>query len=118
MTGRTVPLWEGSTPDAAIPPRVRVRVFERFGGKCALTGRKLLIGDDWDVDHIKPLHLGGLHREDNLQPVLRSAHREKSKAEVSAKGKADRIRQKHLGIYPKPVRTLQGRGFSENRKKR
>lgn len=115
MTGRSVPEWQGSTPDAAIPTRVRLRVFERFGGVCQLTGRRIQVGDEWDLDHRTPLHLGGRHSEDNLWPVLRSAHREKSKAEVSAKAKADRVRAKHLGIYPASKTPLKSRGFAKTR---
>jgi 5-methylcytosine-specific restriction protein A len=31
---REVPEWIGATDDAAIPARVRVRVFERYEGRC------------------------------------------------------------------------------------
>lgn len=107
MTGRSVDLWVGSTPDAAIPPRVRLRVFERHGGVCALSGRKIRVGDAWDLDHRVPLIMGGRHAEDNLQPVLKDAHREKTKADVAAKAKADRIRARHLGIA-KPKSGFRG----------
>lgn len=115
MTGRSVELWEGSTPDAAIPARVRLRVFERCGGICALSGRKIMPGDEWDVDHRKPLSMGGLHREDNLQLVWRPAHREKTAQEAGKRAKADRMRMKHLGIYPKSKARLRGRGFEKTR---
>lgn len=116
MTGRSVPLWEGSSPDAKIPTRVKLRVFERAGGRCALSGRRIRPTDEWDLDHIVPLHLGGLHREDNLQVVIREAHREKTSREMTAKAKADRIRAKHLGIYPPSRRPLKGgRGFQKTR---
>lgn len=118
MTGRTVELWQGATPDAAIPARVRLRVFERHGGVCALTGRKIMPGDAWDLDHRVPLILGGRHAEDNLQPVLKEAHREKTKADVGAKAKADRIRKKHLGIWPAPARKIQSRPFPGGRNRR
>lgn len=115
MTGRSVPAWQGSTPDAAIPPRVRLRVFERCGGVCALTGRKIMPGDEWDVDHRTPLSMGGLHAEHNLQVVWRPAHREKTAAEASLRAKADRIRQKHLGIYPRSKAKIRSRGFDKSR---
>lgn len=111
---RSVSTWEGSTPDAAIPTRVRLRVFEAFGGKCALTGRKIQAGMPWDLDHRVPLILGGRHAEDNLQPVLKDAHREKTKADVAAKSKADRIRAKHLGVWPRSKRPLKSRGFQKS----
>lgn len=115
MTGRTVESWVGKTPDSAIPLRVRLRVFQRCGGICALSGRKIMPGDEWDLDHVKPLSMGGLHAETNLQVVWRPAHREKTAAEAGPRAKADRIRAKHLGTYPKPKRPLKSRGFEPSR---
>lgn len=114
-TARSIPEWIGATPDADIPRRVRARVFDRFGGVCQLTGRKIGAGERWDCDHIKRLRDGGRHAETNLQPVLAEAHRVKSAAEVSDGAKADRIRAKHLGIWPKSRAPLKGRGFPKTR---
>lgn len=111
MTGRSVPEWRGSTPDAKVPTAVRLRVFAAHGGRCHLSGRLIRPGDVWDLDHIKPLHLGGAHAESNLAPALKEAHREKSAAEVSAKAKADRVRAKHLGAWPKSPFRLRARKF-------
>jgi 5-methylcytosine-specific restriction protein A len=105
MTGRSVPEWVGSSPDAPIPPRVRLRVFERYAGVCQLTGRKIRAGDKWDLDHRIALANGGTHSEDNLQPVSREAHREKTRQDVALKSKAARVRAKHLGIA-KPKSSL------------
>lgn len=96
---RTVPEWIGATDDAAIPPRVKLRIFEASGGKCHLTGRKIMPGDAWDCDHILALCNGGEHRESNLAPAIRSAHRAKTAEDVAQRAKADRVRKKHLGIY-------------------
>lgn len=116
MTGRTVPEWRGKNPDSAIPPRVRLRVFEAHGGVCALTGQKIRPGDEWDLDHKTALANGGEHRETNLHPVLRTAHREKTKADVALKAKADRVRKKHLGIA-KPKAALPGSRQSKWKRK-
>ncbi len=95
---RSVPLWVGKTDDAAIPPRVRLRVFERFGGVCQLSRRKIMAGDAWQVDHIIALANGGTHSEDNLQPVLVDAHKAKTALDVKIKAKVARQKAKHLGI--------------------
>ncbi len=100
MTRRSVPEWIGSTPDTAIPPRVRLRVFETFGGVCQLSDRKIFPGDKWQLDHIVALSVGGEHRESNLQPVLDIPHKAKTRADVAAKAKADRLRKKHIGAMP------------------
>ena len=95
---RSVPEWIGATPDTAIPARVRVRVFERFGGVCQETGRKIAAGEAWDCDHTIALINGGEHREGNMRPVLRAAHRAKTKDDVAMKAKTARVRKKHLGL--------------------
>lgn len=98
MTRRAVPEWVGATPDSAIPPRVKLRIWERAGGICGLTGRKIMPGDAYDFDHIVALANGGEHREANLRPVLRDAHRAKTAEDVAEKARVDRKRKKHLGM--------------------
>ena len=103
MTKRGTDEWIGKTPDQKIPPRVRLRVFEAFGGICAETGRKIMPGDDWDCDHRIALANGGEHRESNLRPVLREAHRAKTAEDVRLKAKIERVRKKHVGAAQKPA---------------
>lgn len=113
--GRIVSEWVARHPDQAIPPKVKARIWIRCQGRCALTGVKLGPGVPHDFDHIKPLSMGGEHREANLQLVSRDAHRRKTAAEAPARAKADRIRAKHLGLYPRSKRPLQSRGFEKTR---
>jgi len=112
---RSTEEWIGKTDDTAIPPRVRLRVFEKYGGICQLSNRKILAGDQWDLDHIKALWRGGEHRESNLHPVLRESHREKSSEEQSIQAKCDRIRKKHLGIWPSSKAKIRSAGFGKTR---
>jgi 5-methylcytosine-specific restriction protein A len=119
---RKVPEWVGKTPDTPVPTAVKLRVFARYDGRCYLTGQKINAGDEWDTEHVKPLRsaLPGephLNRESNLAPALKAAHAEKTAAENSAGAKADRIRAKHLGIWPRSKTPLKGRGFSTGRNK-
>ncbi len=113
---RSVPEWIGRTDDAKVPPRVRLRIFEREGGKCHLSGRKIMPGDPWDLDHKVALINGGEHRESNLFPALRDKHREKTKQDVAQKAISARVRSKHLGIRPEP--TLRSAGFPSRPKQR
>lgn len=98
---RTVDEWIGRNDDAMPPARVKARVIERQGGKCALTGREFRPGDSIHFDHVVPLFLAGENRESNLQAVIAEAHRRKSAAELTVKAKIDRQRQKHLGVKAK-----------------
>ncbi|MFD2248891.1 5-methylcytosine-specific restriction endonuclease McrA [Pseudochelatococcus lubricantis] len=97
-TSRSVPEWIGASPDAAIPARVRVRVFERHGGICYRTGRKIRAGDKWQVDHIVAIINGGENRESNLAPILDDAHKAKTAEDVKIKAKTARLKKAHLGI--------------------
>jgi 5-methylcytosine-specific restriction protein A len=114
MTGRSVPEWIGSSPDAKVPPRVRLRIFEREGGKCWISGRKIRPGDLWDLDHKVALINGGEHRESNLFPALRDKHRQKTREDVRQKSEAARVRSKHLGIRRAP--TIRSAGFAKREK--
>lgn len=98
---REVPEWIGANDDTPIPPRVKLRVFERYGGVCYLTGRKIRPGDQWDCDHVVALINQGENRESNLAPALKEAHREKTKADVAEKSKVARMKAKNLGLWPK-----------------
>lgn len=100
---RSTEEWIGKTPDSKIPPRVRLRVFEAFGGICAETGRKIMPGDEWDCDHRIAIANGGENRESNLRPVLREAHRVKTAEDVRLKAKIERVRKKHIGADAKPA---------------
>lgn len=113
---RALPEWVGKSPDTPVPPRVRLRVFERYGGKCYLSGRKIMPGDRWEIEHVKALIMGGENRESNLAPALAAPHREKTNRDLADKSKADRVRKKHLGIWPKSKAKIRSAGFQSTRK--
>lgn len=100
---REVPEWMGKTPDTKVPDRVRVRIFEREGGRCWISGRKIMAGEPWDMDHKIALINGGEHRESNLFPALRDKHREKTAEDVAEKAKTYAVKAKHL-LPRKPSR--------------
>lgn len=95
MTGRTVPEWIGKSPDAKVPPHVRMR---------HITKRKIVPADYWDLDHIIALCNGGEHRESNLAPALRDHHRVKTTSDVNERARIDSLRKRHMGI--KKPRTI------------
>lgn len=115
LGGRRVPEWIGSSPDSKVPDTVRDRIFLRAKGKCHLSGRRIMPGDQWELEHIKPLSMGGEHRERNMAPALKEAHKIKTKQEASERAKADRMRRKHLGSWPKSKAPLRSRGFASTR---
>lgn len=114
---REVPEWIGKTDNTALPPRVKIRVFDRFGGKCAECGRKLgVAGEDPEFDHITALINGGENRETNFQCLCRGCHRAKTNIDVATKSKDRRVKAKHLGIEKKKQRLPGSKGTKWKRK--
>ena len=95
---RSVPEWIGKTDDTPVPDRVKLRVFEKYNGRCYLSGVKIRPGDRWDVEHILAISLGGENREGNLAPALVEPHKIKTKSDRRQKAKNDRVRKRHIGI--------------------
>lgn len=96
---RSVPIWKGKNDDASVPIRVRLRVFERYGGVCQCgCTRRIAAGERWDLDHIIALINGGSHSEDNMHPLLTEHHKNKTKEDVAEKSAVYAVRSKHLGL--------------------
>ncbi len=112
---RTVDEWIGKTDDSVPPPRVRLRVFEAYQGRCYRSGRKIMAGDKWQLDHIKAIINGGENRESNLAPILDDAHKVKTREDLDEKSKVYRTRAKHLGQWPKGPK-IASRGFEKRRR--
>lgn len=108
---RSVKEWIGKTDDSRPPPHVRVRIFESHDGICHIAKRKIMRGDDWDLDHVKALINGGENRESNMAPALRDKHREKTARDVAEKSKNYRTRAKYLG-QKKPRTITRWRKFN------
>jgi 5-methylcytosine-specific restriction endonuclease McrA len=102
---RTVPEWIGKNDDEPIPPRVRLRVWDRFGGVCqGKCCRKLRPGDKWQADHKVAIANGGRNAERNLQLLCDWCHGKKTERDVEQKAATYRKRKATLGI--KKPRTI------------
>lgn len=95
---RSTTLWGSDNHDAKIPPRVRLRVYERAGGRCEVCQRKLGPADRWQADHIVALVNGGAHSEANLRCICDWCHKGKTREDVAEKAKTYAVRSKHVGI--------------------
>ncbi len=113
---RTVPEWIAKHDDEAIPPRVKLRILDRYRDAdgfvvCQVTGIPIQPGDQVDFDHEIALINGGQHRESNLRPVLRySGHVMKTAADMRVKSKIARVRKKHMGVAGKKAVIPGSRG--------
>lgn len=112
---RVVPEWVGATDDTPVPARVKIRVFERYGGVCYLSRRKIRTGELWDVDHITAICNGGINCESNLAPALRDKHKDKTKRDLQEKSLIATKRKKFLGLKTKsrPMPGTRASGISK-----
>lgn len=114
MTPRSVPEWIGKSPDSAVPPRVRVRVFDRYEGRCQCgCNRKIMAGERWDCEDTIAIINGGERRERNLKPWLSDHHPKKTAQDVAEKSRVYRKRAKHIGVELRQGPKIQSRGFEK-----
>lgn len=114
---RSVPEWVGRHDDEAIPPRVKLRLFERANGTCANCTRKIMIGEPWQCDHMTALCNGGKHAEGNLQVLCPNCHGKKTKVDVAQKAETYAARMAHLGFRPTNKRPMpHGKNSATKRK--
>lgn len=108
---RAVPAWVGKTDDTAIPPRVRLRVWDREQGKCHRCRRDIPAADAWIIEHRLAIILGGPNAEQNLCLTCSWCKPVKDAEDVAAKAASAKVRQKHLGI--RPASTMRSAGFAK-----
>ncbi len=82
---RKVKEWVGKSDDSRPPPRVLRRIFEREGGVCHISGRKIAPGERWQADHKIAIINGGENKESNLFPALIEPHKEKTRRDLDEK---------------------------------
>lgn len=106
---RSTEEWIGRSDDSQIPPRVRLRVWERFEGKCHKCQRKINAGETWTCEHLKALINGGSNRETNLGITCNWCLPGKNAEDVAEKSKTYKRRSKHLGLAKKKSRWPTGK---------
>jgi 5-methylcytosine-specific restriction protein A len=112
---RQRPEWIATHPDQDIPKVVKLRIWEREGGRCYLSGRKINPGDAYEFEHVVAIANGGEHRECNIRLALKDAHRAKTSDDAKLTAKIRRQRLKHLGAWPESKAKIRGRGFQRTR---
>jgi 5-methylcytosine-specific restriction protein A len=112
MTARAVPEWVGKRPESMPPRTVYDRLYDKQGGKDAITGVPFTSKDKIVRDHIAPLIDGGANTESNLQLVTEHTHKLKTAREAMERGKERSVRAKHRGyVTGQPKRQIQSPRF-------
>lgn len=79
--------------------RERERLFNLHGQRCYICGEPIKTGEAFDLEHIVAWELTRDDSDDNVKPAHKACHKEKTAVDICAIRKADRIRQKHLGLH-------------------
>lgn len=103
MTGRSLPEWIGADADSAVPDRVRIRLFDKKGGKCHRCGRLIRAGERWICEHVialinwlKTAEKPHGNRESNLDLTCCNCLPGKNAEDVAEKSEVYEMRKKHL----------------------
>jgi 5-methylcytosine-specific restriction enzyme A len=110
----------------AIPERIKLEVFARQNGRCALTGRRLASIWSAEFDHVPPLGLrpvapsGADYEPAQLDPAYiqalsPEAHRAKTCDDQGWIAKTKRIADKHAGIEKPRKSRWPKRPFSKRK---
>jgi 5-methylcytosine-specific restriction protein A len=94
----------------------RLEIWTRANGHCENCGAKLKLGEG-EFDHRIAQGYGGENTVENGQLLCRVCHGGKTGVDKGITEKVKRVRDKHRGVYPKPVGNarLRSRGFSSTR---
>jgi|ERR1051326_1467044 5-methylcytosine-specific restriction endonuclease McrA len=106
---RSVDEWIGKDDDTAVPPHVRLRVWDREEGKCHKCGRRIQgFREKWTLEHRIAICNGGGNRESNLCCTCEFCLPEKNADDAAEKSSVYHKRAKHLGIETKKKRWRWG----------
>jgi 5-methylcytosine-specific restriction endonuclease McrA len=95
--------WIGKNDNEPIPPRVKLRIFEKFDGTCCHCHRSIRGKLLPRYDHILALINGGENRESNGQLLCHECHDLKTKSDVREKSVIYNKRIKRMGFKRKKL---------------
>jgi 5-methylcytosine-specific restriction endonuclease McrA len=109
---RSVEEWIGKNDDTPIPPRVKLRIYDKYQGHCGSCGRKIVGKLKPAFDHIIALINGGQNRESNAGLLCNECHAAKSVEDVGEKSALYNKRIGGLGFKNKKlIPVSKGSGF-------
>lgn len=91
-----------------------LEIWQRADGRCEKCSAKLKVSEG-EYDHVIAQGYGGKNIVENGQLLCRTCHTDKTAIDKSITEKTKRIRDKHLGIYPKSKAKIAGCGFQKTR---
>lgn len=92
----------------------RLEIWTRANGHCEKCKAKMKVGEG-EYDHIIAQGYGGENTVENGQLLCNPCHKGKTGIDKGITEKVKRIRDKHLGIYPRSKAKIANRGFASTR---
>lgn len=84
------------------------KIFLQHNGMCCNCGRQISTSEDWFIEHVDALILGGAENADNRRPShVKNCKAEKDAADAKARSERDRIVTKNF----QPEEDRASRGF-------
>ena len=83
----------------------RARLFKLYNGECYLCQGKIHVGEAWEIEHLIAWELTRDDSDENIRLAHVKCHKPKTAADIRCIRKADRQRDKHLGV----MKTRKGR---------
>ena len=72
-------------------PLERAEFFAKANGHCQKCTRKIMYGEDWDLDHELALSLGGTNDDANIRVLCSYCHDPKSADDTTTAAKSKRV---------------------------
>lgn len=85
--------------------KARLQLFLMRDGECHLCRLKITPGQEWQVEHVVPLAMGGEDGGENLHLAHTKCHAKKTSQDVADIARAKRRQARHLGV--KKPRTIK-----------
>ena len=91
----------------AIPIKLRKEVIDANNGVCPTCGEG---SKTWEIDHIRPVALGGDNSRENLVALCEECHLQRTVRDIKEIAKAKRLEAKRLGTKTKRWKRKIGGG--------
>ena len=89
----------GTTARQKVTKSRALRIWEQRNGICVNCNDPIdAVREDWFIEHLIALELGGTNEDKNLGPAHTRCKKDKDAADHKAAAKAKRAKARHLGI--------------------
>lgn len=104
-----------STKRKPLTPRQKLAMYEAHGGRCILCSLKIMPGEKFVDEHIRPLALGGSNDMENRGPAHERCAADKTNGkagDLARVAKAKRQKQAAHGMKAAPAKPIESPGFT------